>query len=333
MTSAIAPANSLLRPYEGSHLRLPETCPTTMSTFSGDLSGEVAYTFNSLGFRGEEFDAAAARHIFACGCSITFGLGLDYEQAWVSVLRRRYAAAHGLRDADVHLQNFATSGCSNGYIVRTLIGQCARFQPSLALALLTFGDRAEMLEGDRSYNIGRWCVQDSFFDHARAEGHLADLRRTIHRKAKAHYDLYTPLMGAQDALKNALLLQLFCEARRIPFLIGIVRSGRGELPDHELLRAWRDCLDPERVFGISLGEILVDQSVSPGHPGPIGSQAIADAFFTRYQSGVSEVPTTPTTREPLPCRARQASSCEGCAVSEPPAMEDAMEDANVYPLF
>jgi hypothetical protein len=326
MTSAVEPAPSILRPYEGSHLRLPETCPTTVSTFSGDLSGRVSYTFNSLGFRGEEFDATASRHIFACGCSITFGLGLDYEDAWVSVLRRRYAAAHGLPDADVHLQNFASSGCSNGYIVRTLIGQCARFQPSLALALLTFDDRAEMLQGDRSYNIGPWCLEDSYLDRARADGHLVDLRRTIHRKAKAHYDLHTGLMGAQDALKSALLLQLFCEVRRIPFLIGIVRPGDGALPDHELLRPWRDCLDPERVFGIPLGDILVDRSASPGHPGPAGSRAIADTFFTRYRDDAGDLPAA---RERLPGTALGAPRRESRDLSEPPPMED----GNVYPLF
>ena len=67
---------SILRPYNGSHHILPEGCPKVLSTFPGDESSRVTYSFNSLGFRGEEFQMAADMHIFVCGGSVTLGLVL-----------------------------------------------------------------------------------------------------------------------------------------------------------------------------------------------------------------------------------------------------------------
>lgn len=312
-----SPVAPVLRAYDGAHHSLPDGCPKVLTTFSGDESSTVAYAFNSLGFRGEEFQPEAERHIFVSGCSIAFGLGLDYADAWVSVFRRGYAEIHHTPEAGINLQNFSTSGSSNGYIARTLIGQCARFRPALALATLTFPDRAELLHNRRSYNIGRWCLTDTFDGGAEEDGHDRELRRMIRAKGQAHYELYSPLAGEQDLLKNALLLQLFFQTREIPFLIGIIRTGH--VPSDDLLTSWRDLLDPRRVFTIPLRECSVDASASPGHPGPAGSRVIAEKFLSRY---------------------RQLDARIGPSIEEPafepwtsPATNPPQNDPNVYPLF
>lgn len=315
------PSRSILTPYDGAHHSLPGGCPKALATFSGDTSGLVAYSFNSLGFRGEEFEPAAVRHLFVSGCSIAFGLGLDYEDAWVSVFRRAYAEIHGISTGDVNLQNFSTSGCGNGYISRTLIGQCTRFRPSLALATLTFPDRAELLHAGRSYNIGRWCLKDSFDEGMEADGHHQELRQLIRRKAQAHYDLYTLLAGEQDLLKNALLLQWFFESRGLPYLLGIVRTGEGQLPSHERLAPWCSLLDPERVFAIPLQECLVDVSASPWHPGPEGSRVIAEKFLCRYRALYAPPATA------------AAEAAAGLGSNRAPGVMTTHEDPNVYPLF
>jgi hypothetical protein len=274
---------SILRPYNGSHHILPGGCPKVLSTFSGDNSSCITYSFNSLGFRGEEFRVTADGHIFVCGGSVTLGLGLDYADAWVSVFRRGFAAIHDLHEGNVNLQNFASSGCANGYIARTLIGQCIRFRPTLALAELTFSHRAEILHNGRSYNIGPWCLLDTFDGGAQADGHDHELRQMIRQKAKAYYELDDKLSAGQDLLKNALLLQLFFQVHQIPFLIGLAEPDPGELLDDELLAPWIESLDPERVFTIPHHVYRVDESAVPGHPGPAGSRAIAAEFLSRYQ--------------------------------------------------
>ena len=40
------------------------------------------------GFRGEEFDPASPVKLFVCGCSYTFGTGLDLEESWSFLFSR-----------------------------------------------------------------------------------------------------------------------------------------------------------------------------------------------------------------------------------------------------
>jgi hypothetical protein len=330
MNPVNSPDRPVLKPYDGAHHSLPDGCPKVLTTFSGDVSGKVTYAFNSLGFRGEEFQPAADRHIFVSGCSIAFGLGLDYADAWVSLFRRGYANIHGLAESSVNLQNFSTSGCSNGYIARSLIGQCERFRPTLALATLTFPDRAELLLNNRSYNIGQWCLKDAFDAGAKEDGHHDELRQLIRRKARAHYDLYSPLAGEQDVLKNALLLQFYFQTRGIPFLIVIVRAGDSQIPNHVLLKSWSDLLDPRRVQTLAMRDCLVDVSASPGHPGPAGSRLIAETFLSRYRALRAEATFSHealTADTPAHAEGSREQGALAEVFATPPS------DPNVYPLF
>jgi hypothetical protein len=314
---------SILRPYNGSSKTLPDGCPKVMPTFPGEPSARVSYSFNSLGFRGDEFEVTADRHVFVCGGSVTFGLGLDYAEAWVSVFRRGYAERHDLPETGVNLQNFSSSGCCNGYIARTLIGQCTRFQPALVLAELTSAHHSEILLDGRSYNIGRWCLSDRFDPGMRQEGHDDELRQLIRRKSEVFYELDSDLLAGQDLLKNALLLQLFFQRHDIPFLIGIPEVRSCEIPDDELLAPWMEALDPDRVFTIPKRCYHLDVSEAPGHPGPEGSRAIADYFLGRYQEIYGQ--NTPVTRSQTP---RGWNRTPGDK-SETPKREDSV----VYPLF
>ena len=314
---------SILRSYNGSHHILPEGCPKVMSTFPGEPSSRISYSFNSLGFRGDEFEIAADRHVFVCGGSVTLGLGLDYSEAWVSAFRRGYADVHDVPESNVNLQNFSSSGCSNGYIARTLIGQCTRFQPALALAELTFSHRSEILLDGRSYNIGPWCVSDGFDDGAKADGHHDELRQMIRQKSKAYYELDSELLAGQDLLKNALLLQLFFQSRGIPFLIGMAASEGSDIPDDELLAPWIEALDPERVFTIPDHYYHLDESVAPGHPGPAGSHAIADSFLSRYQEIYGQDTSANQSQT-----TRGSKRWLGDKLKTPKR-----EDSDVYPLF
>jgi hypothetical protein len=244
------------------------------------MNSAATATAHAPEYRGEELRADAERHIVVSGCSLTFGSGPDCQDTWASVVQRGYARIHDTPLSAVNLLDLSAADASNGYIARTLIGQCERCRPSLALAVLTCADRIELLHDGRAYHIGQWCLRDSFEDDA-ADQDDRQLRRLIREKAAAHYELYTPLSGAQDLLKNALLLQLFFETRRIPFLIAIVRSDY-ELPGDAILAPWRDALDPARVFTILRRDCLVDESAS--RPGRLGSLVIAEAFLSRYRA-------------------------------------------------
>jgi hypothetical protein len=272
-----------LNPYDGSHPILPDGCPKVLVNFGGDASGRVAYSFNSLGFRGEEFRPAADRHIFVSGDCLTFGLGLEYSDCWTSVFQREYARIHGLHESNVNLCNFSSNGCSNSYIARTLIGQCSRVRPSLAIAALTSAPRAEMLYDRRSYNIGPWWLTPGYAERALTAGYDQQLFQMIRLKAKAYFDLHTDLWAEQETVKNALLLQLFFQSRQIPFLIGIFSTKpKGELPDREILKPWTTLLDCKTVFGVPILDCVVDRTVL-NHPGAASALLIAEKFASRYR--------------------------------------------------
>lgn len=327
MNGARDPELSILRPYNGSHHILPDGCPKVLPTFPGDESARVSYAFNSLGFRGEEFRITADRHVFVCGGSVTLGLGLEYEDAWVSAFRRGYEQVHDAPAPEVNLLNFSSSGCSNSYIARTLIGQCVRFAPTLVLAELTFSHRSEVLHNGRSYNIGPWCLLDDYEGAAGADGHHAELRRMIRRKAQAYYALEDQLLAGQDLLKNALLLQLFFQSRNIPYLIGLSAPAASDLPDDELLAPWLDSLDPERVFTIAESDYQADQSAVSGHPGPAGSAAIAESFLSRYKESYVEDPPSRQVRT-----SEQSRSGWKRWLSEKLKGPE-KEDRSIYPLY
>lgn len=51
-------------------------------------ANDFTYTFNSLGFRSDEFDNSVSPKILYSGCSITMGVGLPLEHIWCSQFNR-----------------------------------------------------------------------------------------------------------------------------------------------------------------------------------------------------------------------------------------------------
>ena len=144
----------MLAAYDGS---LPH--PRSKSAFQNDrgqfvcIDAEGAvpkptdclYHFNSFGYRGEEFDPAARLKIFVSGCSYTFGLGVERDQTWPALLKKQLSAKLDVPFDRTNLQNFSQIGASNGYIARTIIRQCDRARPDLAVIAFTHRERTEYL--------------------------------------------------------------------------------------------------------------------------------------------------------------------------------------------
>src|SRR5471030_2283605 len=65
------------------------------------------YKFNSLGYRGEEFDSRAPFKLFVFGCSYAFGMGLRHDQSWPYFLKRALANRLSLGRSQINLQNFS----------------------------------------------------------------------------------------------------------------------------------------------------------------------------------------------------------------------------------
>jgi hypothetical protein len=265
--------------------------PHSISVYGSDQSGTKTYRFNSLGFRGEEYDPAARATIFVCGCSITFGTGLDVEDTWSHRFKLAYAQRHGLAPSAVNVLNFAQGGASNDYIARTLLAQCARVRPTLVVAQFTVMNRAEAYESGEPFSIGMglWPSLSLWW---RFLGVPWAKKRAVFgrmRLASGYFRSYTSELGFANALRNILLVQSYCRAQGIPCVMSWSDHWRIEderFGRNEALAPLIALLDRTRLcdFSIRDPDIRTDTAADGGHPGPRSNAEFAErllAFLDR----------------------------------------------------
>lgn len=290
----------MLLPYSGTRTRehfSTGRSPHTRSTYGRDLSERKTYAFNSLGFRGEEFRSDAARKLYVCGCSYTFGVGLDLEESWPYLFRGDYARRAGLDERDVCLMNFSQGGASNAYIVRTLISQAAAHKPDLLIAHLTYYRRCEyylLLEGgDEStqymgaaqiapHMVARWWERRAQVKSMPAPSR--SLGRMLIEWANRYYrHTFDDLRALAETIYLALLLQSFCRERGIDYLIcWLNREALSPtLLDHPALGPMVQLLDRERLRFCHLADpkYFVDRAADDAHPGPRSNALFAEQLF------------------------------------------------------
>ncbi|MDO8835302.1 MAG: hypothetical protein Q7V01_06880 [Vicinamibacterales bacterium] len=207
--------------------------PRTTTRYDTDQSGRIEYRFNALGYRGEEFDPDAKRHIYVCGCSYMFGLGVDYTETAAYKFKRLYADAHGLAPEQVNLLNFSMGSASNDYIGRTLVSQMMRKKPDLVVAAYTHLTRAEYVNagdlGPHVYAIGPWYTFREKWDERLTQAQQVDVEGVDSADAldflieagMGYYTYYTDDLGVLSFLRNALMVQLLCEKLRVPYVAAL----------------------------------------------------------------------------------------------------------------
>ena len=185
---------------------------TAYNSFERDTS---TYDFNSLGFRGEEFDAEAQVKLFVCGCSFTFGIGVELEESWPFLLKQRLAAHRDLAASSVNLLNFSEAGASNDYIARTLIEQSTRVRPDLIVAGFTQPLRFELLDEEMTFRFNPPVLEK----YASAGGKFAEMAKRMEFVFLGTDEIQEKVR----TIKNMLLLQYFSQSRssvHIPLLFG-----------------------------------------------------------------------------------------------------------------
>ncbi|MBV8168179.1 MAG: hypothetical protein JO021_15385, partial [Alphaproteobacteria bacterium] len=264
--------------------------------------GSCIYHFNSLGYRGEEFDATARLKIFVAGCSYSFGLGVPHEQTWPVLLKRQLADRLGVPLAKVNLQNFSQIGASNGYIARTIVRQCDRVRPDVAVIAFTHRQRTEYLAPGVTRNLGLWDLD------VQQPGWSAPTVRWL--------DQYDDDSASLDLLKDMLLVQCAMVRRGIPYLVlWMNRSGLDELPFNELapLRCLKGMIDPARFSRRCLLEpaIMVDTNPVDRHPGPRSHANFAPVVLEALDLSAPNVvalPNPSTPRRTLALTTEKASN-------------------------
>ena len=191
------PPTALL-PYSGDDVERVKRLGTAHSqrTNAGDESCTKTYSFNSLGYRGPEFDPDAKHTIFVFGESHAFGVGLNYDESWPSKFVEGWAAAKSIDPGDVSMLNFAEHGASNDYIARLVLSQCAILQPDLVVVNFSVTDRVEGF-ADRPFKVGPWLLNKDSGNQIRAmdASELKSQLRDRIRRSQGYY-VSTPRASA-----------------------------------------------------------------------------------------------------------------------------------------
>ncbi len=75
-------------------------------------------------------------------------MGLNYDETAAYKFKMLYCQESGFDPSEVNLLNFAMPGASNDYIVRTMISQCKKVKPDIAVVMFSHVERAEYIDED-----------------------------------------------------------------------------------------------------------------------------------------------------------------------------------------
>jgi hypothetical protein len=234
------------------------------------------YEFNSLGFRGTEYEPAAALRVFVCGCSYAFGMGVSANRTWPVVFTHLAAAALGVAGEQSHVQNFSQVGASNNYVARTLIKQCDQISPTLAIAAFTHNSRVEYLDGKQIRNLGYWNIDPNnrFPEPPDAPG-------------ARFFRQYSERERFQNLLTNMVLFQSAMVNRRVPYImvwIDIDRLHTAEVMSDPVLSDYYTVLDQSRISQLSIKQQYIHVDTVEGHPGPKSHERFATALVKEFGS-------------------------------------------------
>ena len=232
-----------------------------MSVYPGDSSGEIDYHFNSIGFRGEEYDVNAKKHIFVFGCEYTFGVGLKYEETWPYQIKKMIAAKERLNLDEINLLNFGVGSQSNDFIGRMILLQCSRVKPDLVVSLFSHNDRAEYISTKKHDFI-----------------HMDDFGKK--EEATNYYMYYNEAIGLTNMMKNMLLAQYYCSICSIKYIYSGMDMYKMHDKNNNSSSVFDDFvgfIDKNKCVDFTMDKI--DFSVSNDCPGPESNRLFAEKLL------------------------------------------------------
>ena len=170
----------------------------TYTASGSDNTGKCIYTYNSLGFRGDELTKEGFR-IMSIGCSLTEGVGLNDNETWPHQFSK-------LVPNGVNL-NFGIGGRSNYYISRVLLTYYDIVKPDLVLIMYTETHRREFYTeegGIEPFHHKKW----GYFNENETGILEHDAHLTLLNKNNNFINWY----------KNHMLIKLFLESKKCNWL-------------------------------------------------------------------------------------------------------------------
>jgi len=253
----------------------------TIRYYGSDESGEKEYSFNSLGYRCDEFNPKSKENIFIAGCSYTLGVGLNSEETWAYQFKKLLAEERKSKLDEVGLMNFSVGGASNDYIARILLSQSSLVKPDLIVAYFTHSYRTEYLDEEAIKMIGPWSVNLDFKGDKGTQLHLDDLED----EALSYYSYTTPELEFVNMVKNMVLLQSYCKSSHINWVFASIYKDDLFSESHlsnPVCSRLLALLDREHYCNSNIK--IIDTAADNSHPGPKSNKAFAEKIFETYKN-------------------------------------------------
>jgi hypothetical protein len=211
-----------------------------------DQSEKCIYTYNSLGFRGEEPTKEGFK-IMSIGCSLTEGVGVNDDETWPYQFTN-------LIPNGVNI-NFGTGGRSNDFIVRCLLTYYDFIKPDLVLIMYTHPYRREIYTFEGGIEP---------FMPTKSWGFLKETAEGIKTQEYLTY-LQNDNEDFINWYKNHLLIKYFLESKKSNWLW----NGFFQIPKD---------YDEFNRFDGDYGKYL-DFGTDGVHPGPIHNKKYATNLY------------------------------------------------------
>ena len=91
-------------------------------------NNDIRYKFNEYGFRSDHFYKEADIKLLVNGCSMTVGVGIEYEKTWPRLLKKKI---ENETSKTVLVWNLAISGASGDYVARSMSTLYFKLKPDL----------------------------------------------------------------------------------------------------------------------------------------------------------------------------------------------------------
>jgi hypothetical protein len=231
----------------------------SFTTSGSDNSGLCTYTYNSLGFRGEEPTKEGFK-VMCIGDSNTEGVGINDNETWSAQFTK-------LIPNSVN-NNFGMGGRSNDYISRCLLTYYDLIKPDLVLIMYTSPHRREIFTKDGGIEpfmaTGVWGYLSETIDGQK----IQSLKTELQNDKEDFINWY----------KNHLLIKYFLESKKCNW----IWNGWLGIPT--------DFKEKNRFDG-EYGTPFIDFGVDGVHPGPIHNMKYSIKMYNHiYKNFLSYLP-------------------------------------------
>jgi len=170
----------------------------------------VNYTFNSLGYRGDEPYLEADFTALVCSDSHGFGVGLDNEQVWPAILKKKLQKYH----KNPVVINISCPGGSNDWIARAIVCTLEKIRPNIVIPVYTYPNRREAIsDAGTLWELGTSLPDPDY-----------GISKQDHEDIQNHFMTINDHMNHYNMSKNHWMIKNACDSKNIKLLTSHVQQ-------------------------------------------------------------------------------------------------------------